>query len=100
MTPKQLRELAEKATPGPWLFGERHGGRQIGVYFKPGPSQTPECICYHHMKKAPWRRPNRIKNMSYITAANPETILKLLDERDELRLAVKTALKIVTGKQL
>lgn len=68
MNPNKLRELAEKATPGKW----KEKCHDMYEYSIPG-------VCGYIEEGYDAR---------YIAAANPETILKLLEERDELRAAL------------
>lgn len=86
---KALRELAEKATPGPWREIERcrftrddeacgvtsdhktiHG-HTIGIFQSDAYDE-----CSHPVSKA---------NAEFISAANPTAVLALLDENERLR---------------
>jgi hypothetical protein len=70
----RLRELAEKATPGPW---HKSGNLNNNVI------QTSHitrdvwhiCACFHAGEP----------DAEFIAAANPQTILSLLDELEQLR---------------
>lgn len=67
-----LREAALAATPGPWeMYEYIHGGGRIykGRYL----------VADAHTQE----------NRAYIRAADPTTILRLLDERDALRAALE-----------
>ena len=69
----KLRELAMKATPGPWYSKwpeERCAWKDIGHSRHPV-AYTGDCF-----DDAP--------NAEYIAATNPSTVLALLDDRDEL----------------
>lgn len=70
ITHEKLRELANKATSGPWECGLRNYDKSFVVH-KNG-----------HVVE--WSE----KNMCFIAAANPETVLSLLDEIDRLRSAL------------
>ena len=78
-----LREFAEKATPGPWL---------TNVYF--------ECVQTHntHELSAVCYRGRCDKseaNLDYIAAANPATILAMLDRLDKLEKVAEAASDVV-----
>jgi hypothetical protein len=93
MTPEDkanLRALAEVATPGPWmhLFGDR--------------------LVYDRMEDGCRGLPivgvdlgypgkNDRANLDYVSAANPATVLALLDEIDRLRAEVE-ALRADAGR--
>lgn len=93
-----LRELAEKATPGPWAyvthgdtgdcsvgFLESHGLCADGDLLSGRVDQHDNFILLEPI--AP--EVSRETNAAYIAAANPSAILALLDERDALRAALK-----------
>ena len=83
----KLRELAQKATPGPWTQWNGHGwvsagipesntkGSMIGAG---GQICETECDDFSDAQ-------NR-RNAAYIAAANPATVLQLLDEIDRLQV--------------
>lgn len=66
---EELRRLAEQATPGPWAWSGRGNG-----YIR-ADKQTVADMRYR----------NGAKDAPYIAAANPATILSLLDQIEELR---------------
>lgn len=71
-----LRELAEKATPGPWdaFSGERFGD----VLSDPDGDGARFVICEQSGSDAP-----------YIAACDPQTILALLDRLDRYEAALR-----------
>ena len=66
----RLRELAEKATPGPWLY------HSMGVI-----SQNPLRVVL--LSNEP-RKEQTKYDVMFISESNPQTILSLLDYVDEL----------------
>lgn len=101
---KELRRLAQAATPGPWKACRSHECYE-GTYFEIDPEDEAEYAArpFTHIKA----RAGAVteahdlfefdrKDAEFIAAANPETILELLDcleaaekERDELRAKVE-----------
>lgn len=77
-----LRELAEKATPGPWKHesGQIDGPNYAEVV---APGRV-ECMayCYGGSSTIEWERD---VDAEFIAAANPETVIALLDLIDSLR---------------
>lgn len=95
MTDEELRALAQAATPGPWKPDERYvvgGDGKRG--FRPGGEVI---ICAEptisHFQEYP--KNERIANARYIAAANPATVLALLD-----RLARADAIEAAARKEL
>lgn len=83
MTPNlaQLKELATKATPGEW----ENGNRNDGVFM---------VLCYQKVSGRVNRRVHPIStsepcDAEYIAAANPETILELIDRIEKLEEVLK-----------
>ena len=82
----KLRELAQNAAPGPWTQWEGRGWVYAG---------TPEANAEGYMAGThgqvcrtdcgDFSDAQEIKNAEYIAAANPATVLALLDELDRLR---------------
>jgi hypothetical protein len=74
---KRLRELAEAATPGPWMVEGRDVFEPIQVY------AHSRDVCafdtYDH------RPDERGPDAEYVAAANPQTVVALLDEVERLR---------------
>jgi hypothetical protein len=76
---KRLRELAEKATSGPWEFiGVDYSQRIWCDEVTAGGKSLMGNECYY-----PWVPP--VDDMQYIAAANPAAILELLDEVERLK---------------
>ena len=71
MNIEELKRLAEAATPGPW---SSHPNGYYGVHSNTG------TICSTGEK---------IADALYIAAANPAAILELIQQRDELLVALK-----------
>lgn len=82
----KLRELAQNAAPGPWTQWEGRGWVHAGT-----PEASATCylagiygqIC--RTDCGDFSDAQEIKNAEYIAAANPATVLALLDELDRLR---------------
>jgi hypothetical protein len=99
LTNQSLRELAEKATPGYWrvVFGYSDWGMPNVHMIASGDidvirhedviaeitSVTP--YCFGASNKDVMRSRQQNANASFIAAANPKTILALLDEVEALR---------------
>src|SRR5690606_30906698 len=83
---QELRELLEKATPGPWFHGAKNGEHKYCVYDK---------VCWTDDDGRHGETPNMVVHVSpddgkyhdaaYIAAANPATVTALLDENEALR---------------
>lgn len=89
MNYKEMRELAQKATPGPWWI-DSHGHNMTS-------HETFENIFSHDNTGRPAVRHPETGNLShwrndwdasFIATFNPETVLKLLDKIDELAAAL------------
>ena len=73
----KLRELAQNATPGPWNCEIDHGSR-LRIYSETNSGIVDGCGCCGS--------PNcDDADANFIVAANPATVLALLDEIDKLR---------------
>ena len=82
---QRLRELAQNSTPGPWTQWEGRGWIHTG---------SPEANAEGYMAGThgqvcrtdcdDFSDAQEIKNAEYIAAANPATVLVLLDELDRL----------------
>ena len=70
MNIEELKRLAEAATPGPWYD-------RAGVLRGTGGGIKPIATIYNGL------------NSPYIAAANPAAILELIQQRDELLVALK-----------
>jgi len=77
---KELRELAEKATPGPW--------KREGRYIKVNMQQPVVCEVESRESR---------DNAAFIAAANPQTILALLQELEEARGLLAEASVAIKG---
>lgn len=76
---EKLRELAKAATPGPWGFIPKGlSGRKGGLY---GPSDSITTFTAFFDSYA--------EDAQFCAAANPATVLQLLDEIETLRKANK-----------
>ena len=78
----RLRELAEKATPGPWVTDDPNGELVAGL----GPDGVYEYVCNcsatFGMKRT-WSE--QCANAAHIAALNPQAVLALLTELETLR---------------
>ena len=93
---QRLRELAQNATPGPWTQWEGHGWVAAG---------TPEANAEGYMAGTygqvcrtdcgDFSDAQEIKNAEYIAAANPATVLALLDEIKNSRAVLKSYSKVL-----
>lgn len=77
-----LREKAQAATQGEWSFEERPS--HMTHIFSP---LKKGAICYLSTRTGKWVEPSR-PNAAYIAAANPKTVLALLDDNARLRAEV------------
>ncbi|MFU3693217.1 ead/Ea22-like family protein [Pseudomonas aeruginosa] len=80
----ELRRLAKAATPGPWVTDAQKNGAIFNIESESGDM----CIAMSQENPAPTRleiNEQRRANAEWIAAANPKTILALLDEIDRLR---------------
>ncbi|WP_240122654.1 ead/Ea22-like family protein [Pseudomonas aeruginosa] len=79
----ELRRLAKAATPGPWVTDAQQNGAIFNIESESGDM----CIAMSQENPAPTRleiNEQRRANAEWIAAANPKTILALLDEIDGL----------------
>jgi len=74
---KHLRELLEKATPGPWSAIGSAGYVQAG---EGHPRHNILAVAYGHDGNHQINAPGARENGEYIAAANPATVSALLDE--------------------
>ena len=87
MNIEELKRLAEAATPGPWVSHPK------GYYGAVCRADDPyDLVAVTHGQ----RRNNVLANEAYIAAANPDTILELIRQRDELLAALKDAREMVS----
>lgn len=109
---KTLRSLAEKATPGPWRQGMVNGQCRKPSHAKgghPGPRGNDPCV-YSYVIQCEDEYDRRFvsiepnvtligsddygpmlseANAAFIAAANPQTVVGLLDENDDLHRELK-----------
>lgn len=83
---KKLRELAEAATPGPWEVSGT--GQQVlkeadVPYGNQRICETNSMASHYPGKTSCW------KNIAFIAAANPETVIALLDRIEKLERIAK-----------
>ena len=83
----KLRELAQKATPGSWYS---KWPEERCTWVDIGDSRYPVAYTGDCFDDAP--------NAEYIAAANPATVLALLDEIDRLRVIKSAAENLVRVK--
>ena len=75
-----LREAAEKATSGKWERGDGNGnGGELLVY---SDDALGSAVCEMTSEYNAIPKYQRINNLNFISAANPATVLALLDELD------------------
>ncbi|HGG8857793.1 TPA: ead/Ea22-like family protein [Enterobacter roggenkampii] len=78
---RALREAAEKATSGKWERGDGNGnGGELLVYCD---DALGSAICEMTSEYNAIPKYQRINNLNFIAAANPATVLTLLDELEE-----------------
>lgn len=83
---EELKRLAEAATPGPWNKHYEGGGDHVvmrgecEVAVCSGPSPFSDTDDYE----------NTAENAAYIAAVNPQAILALIEEIEDLRRQVKS----------
>lgn len=88
----ELRRLAKAATPGEWRVQTGCSWRRIGTDNGDGDVLRP---CTHpHDGWPDIAAP--VENLEYIAAANPKTILALLDEIDRLKAENEALRKIIS----
>ena len=84
---RALREAAEKATSGKWERGDGNGnGGELLVYCD---DALGSAVCEMTSEYNAIPKYQRINNLNFIAAANPATVLALLDELEaaERRIA-------------
>lgn len=80
-----LREAAEKATSGKWERGDGNGnGGELLVYCD---DALGSAVCEMTSEYNAIPKYQRINNLNFIAAANPATVLALLDELEPMALA-------------
>lgn len=86
---EELRKIAEKATPGPWYRGPCLDGVE-------GDGTGSVAVC---MQRYPTRYQEEY-DAEYIAAANPKTVLRLLDRIDYLSHAGKCLIESLEDPEL
>nr|WP_318605501.1 ead/Ea22-like family protein [Enterobacter hormaechei] len=90
-----LREIAEKATSGKWERGDGNGnGGELLVYCD---DALGSAVCEMTSEYNAIPKYQRINNLNFIAAANPATVLALLDEleaKDKQIANLKEAFRI------
>ncbi|WP_258152898.1 MULTISPECIES: ead/Ea22-like family protein [unclassified Pseudomonas] len=84
----KLKELAERATPGPWVVDAQQSGAIFNIESESGD----QCVAMSQENPAPTRlemNEQRRVNAAFIAAANPQAILKLIAEVERLRIGLK-----------
>lgn len=90
---QRLRDLAEKATPGPWTVESEWTGEHSGADVVYGRTRQVVCQCDEHDGGYGGGQ----RNVEYIAAADPQTVLVLLDELDEARADCEAAEQRMIG---
>lgn len=78
---KELRRLAELATPGPWEFDlaldlPKHTKGTRAIYARPEPNHIVEIVeSPSGVKECIWNE----NDAAFIAASNPDTVLKLIE---------------------
>lgn len=85
----ELRELAEKASPGPWDARCREFSN----------TELPRNIWSEYGWVCKTEGISPVEDAEFISAANPETVLALLDEIDQLEAEVERGASIVKDYQ-
>lgn len=83
---KQLRTLAQEATPGPWRLQDGCSWRRIGTKFGDGDVLRPTKNPHDGWPDLDGRR----ATMEYIAACDPQTVLTLLAELDRLNAIINS----------
>lgn len=82
----KLKALAEKATPGPWI-NTKSGIHSAAPQFK----EYGGNICSMSNENE--------NDLEYVKAANPETILQLINRLERLEKAYATARELIDNKE-
>ena len=82
----KMRELAQKATPGPWLLRATEWNLYLVQSGREGDGSIVDTAY------------SRRNDIDYIAAANPATVLALLDEIDRLRTIESAARNLAKVK--
>lgn len=89
-----LREAAEKATSGKWERGDGNGnGGDLLVYCD---DALGSAVCEMTSEYNAIPKYQRINNLNFIAAANPATVLALLDELEAKDKRIARALSLLS----
>ena len=89
MTTEELRSLAEKATPGPWMVQDGCSWRRIGTHFHDG-----DVVCPTNQRDGHPDLTARRADLDYIAAANPARIIALIATNAALLAALRDTVHI------
>lgn len=97
MDRQELRRLAEKATPGPWAYdfvGEKSNdwcvGQAVDQNDKLIEGEVPDSKDFVVIEHVAEMTDGNLSDARYIAAANPNTVIALLDETDSLSSQVQS----------
>lgn len=82
---QELRKLAENATPGPWRWTPDRGNEPFASDCGPTLKNAAEDLVVSAWGHDWWGITVDDHDAEFIAAANPQAILGLLDELDDLR---------------
>ncbi|MHA0960736.1 ead/Ea22-like family protein [Enterobacter cancerogenus] len=90
-----MREAAEKATSGKWERGDGNGnGGELLVYCD---DALGSAICEMTSEYNAIPKYQRINNLNFIAAANPATVLALLDELEAKDKQIADYQELISG---
>ena len=96
----ELRKLAEAATPGPWDLGTKPQGKYTsGTIKKNGVEIAVTWAAAWNDDYDTGSLPYK-ENAAFIAAANPKTVLELLDEIAELEGEIESLHQDAAGESL
>ena len=92
LDPKDLRAKAEAATPGPWRYGVdidqlSDGGKGFPLDYYPDCRTVVEISC----RECGERSDIAEQDAAFIAAANPQTVIALLDDLARTRAALEAS---------
>lgn len=92
-----LREAAEKATSGKWERGDGNGnGGELLVYCD---DALGSAVCEMTSEYNAIPKYQRINNLNFIAAANPATVLALLDELEAKEKRIAEQVEIIANQE-
>ena len=94
MNIEELKRLAEAATPGPWEYQKDSKDFPVNGYVTVRDCIYSVCVLPYEGIRADDRVTD---NGQFIAAANPTAILELIQQRDELLVALKDARDSIAG---